>query len=180
MFGFFFLTIRKPLHRVCERDSNGKVTRCRNETWDPNLAQIPCSFLPPKFVECVTHSFDKFQNEFEPGTLPENGCPSNNNEHMLGIAVCHPLNGIKCIGEQYWLNTTYPCITIGSPSVTCALLLSFFLGFLGADRFYLGHHFIAFLKLTTLGGFGIGWIIDFILLVAGVWGPNAGHYGSFY
>ena len=45
-----------------------------------------------------------------------------------------------------------------------ALLLSIFLGELGIDRFYLGKIGTGILKLITLGGFGIWWLIDVILI----------------
>ena len=48
-----------------------------------------------------------------------------------------------------------------------ALLLSIFLGTLGIDRFYLGKIGTGILKLITFGGFGIWWIIDIILTIAG-------------
>lgn len=45
-----------------------------------------------------------------------------------------------------------------------ALLISFFLGGLGIDRFYLGHTGLGVAKLLTLGGCGIWALIDFILI----------------
>lgn len=46
-----------------------------------------------------------------------------------------------------------------------ALLLSFFLGGLGIDRFYLGYSTLGVIKLITLGGCGIWTLIDFILIL---------------
>ena len=179
VFGAFSVS---PSHRVCQRDESGAVISCKSEYWDPNIAQIPCEHLPVEFIECITHSFDKFVNEFENGTLPEgDGCPMGHRyENSFGVAVCQPMSGITCIGERFWLNTTYPCYESGEYSVVTAVIFSFWLGIFGADRFYLGHHFLGILKLVTIGGFFIWWIADFVLLVLGQWGPKTGSYSIFY
>ncbi len=49
-------------------------------------------------------------------------------------------------------------------SFTTALLLSFFLGGLGIDRFYLGYTGLGVAKLLTVGGCGIWALIDFIMI----------------
>jgi hypothetical protein len=56
-----------------------------------------------------------------------------------------------------------PGVFSGKSYVT-ALLLSFFLGYLGVDRFYLGHTGLGIGKLLTFGGCGIWALIDFILI----------------
>ncbi|WP_235345055.1 TM2 domain-containing protein [Brevibacterium sp. UCMA 11754] len=46
-------------------------------------------------------------------------------------------------------------------------LLSLLLGFLGADRLYTGRFLTGGLKLVSLGGLGLWWIIDLVIVMAG-------------
>jgi TM2 domain-containing membrane protein YozV len=46
-------------------------------------------------------------------------------------------------------------------------LLSLLLGYFGIDRFYLGKIGTGILKLITFGGFGLWYLIDLIIVLAG-------------
>src|SRR5688572_3313483 len=48
-----------------------------------------------------------------------------------------------------------------------ATLLSVFVGWLGVDRFYIGQTPLGILKLITLGGCGVWYLIDIILFAVG-------------
>jgi len=45
-----------------------------------------------------------------------------------------------------------------------ALVLSIFMGAAGIDRFYLGQVGAGLGKLFTIGGFGIWWLVDVIMI----------------
>jgi TM2 domain-containing membrane protein YozV len=54
-----------------------------------------------------------------------------------------------------------------SKSRLVALLLCFFIGYLGIHRFYVGKFGTGVLQIITLGGLGIWVLIDLIMIVMG-------------
>lgn len=61
-------------------------------------------------------------------------------------------------------------------SYPLTIILWFFFGLFGIHRFYLGYKGMGFLYLFTVGLFGIGWIVDGILIFCGKLKPRNGKY----
>ncbi|MCI4625274.1 MAG: TM2 domain-containing protein [Candidatus Magnetoovum sp. WYHC-5] len=57
---------------------------------------------------------------------------------------------------------------VSEKSRTIALLLAFFLGWSGAHRFYVNKPITGAIMLFTMGGFGLWYFIDLVLISAGV------------
>ena len=63
---------------------------------------------------------------------------------------------------------------ISSKNRLVALLLCFFLGFLGIHRFYVGKAGTGVIWLLTAGCLGIGALVDFIMIIVGSFTDKAG------
>ncbi|XP_059400007.1 TM2 domain-containing protein 1 isoform X2 [Carassius carassius] len=99
---------------------------------------------------------------------------------------CRLSNGtqFKFSGEEVGFNKSIPCRNVSGYSYKVALALSLFLGWIGADRFYLGYPALGLLKFCTVGFCGIGSLVDFMLISMQIVGPSDGsdyivdHYGA--
>lgn len=67
---------------------------------------------------------------------------------------------------QWFLATEVPGL-FSEREWLVALLISFFVGWFGIDRFYLGYTGLGILKLITFGGCGIWYLIDLIQIAMG-------------
>jgi TM2 domain-containing membrane protein YozV len=86
-------------------------------------------------------------------------------EVSKGISECTVLGDIECFGPRVFKRDGFPCIKTSEHYFLTTLLYSILLGFLGMDRFSMGLTGVAVMKLLSLGGLGLWWIIDIILLV---------------
>lgn len=150
--------------------------------WDPLEAYIPCKYLPPEAVTCQTKTLKYFQWYFPDVTLPDDGCAGSYNDlNSYGVGICQPLPNIECRGVRLQYNDHVRCYREdGRYSYVYALVSSAFLGFFGADRFYLGYHTSAMIKLVTLGGFGIWYLIDLFMISVAALEPRYGYYTYSY
>lgn len=79
------------------------------------------------------------------------------------------------VQQTVQVNVTAPVASNISPkSRTVALLLCLFLGVTGAHRFYMGRAGLGLLYLFTVGLFGVGVLVDLILIICGSARDGAG------
>ncbi len=69
--------------------------------------------------------------------------------------------------RERWLSELRGTVGESEKNWGVALTLSIFLGFFGADMFYLDRMWLGFVKLVTFGGFGIWWMVDVARLLLG-------------
>jgi len=92
----------------------------------------------------------------------------------VGEKVALKLNRKKI--SKNLVNVANSTTVAGGKSQLTAVLLCFFLGFLGIHRFYLGYTWQGIVQLLTLGGLGIWSLIDFIRILTGSLQPKNGEY----
>jgi predicted RNA-binding Zn-ribbon protein involved in translation (DUF1610 family) len=97
-------------------------------------------------------------------------CPKCGKEVFDDAVVC-----IHC-GRAIAQNKTVSVFDApnGQKNWLVTLLLCFFLGGIGAHRFYTGHTVLGIVYLLTLGFCGIGALIDLILILCGTYTDASG------
>jgi hypothetical protein len=110
-------------------------------------------------------------------TIPRDSVDDNSTTYVVSCnetgvrdLECVPL--VDCSGSIRTFSIS--CVPTTGKKAGTALVLSVFLGWLGADRFYLGYPTIGVFKLFTGGFFGLGWYLDVFMIALRVARPAGG------
>ncbi|EGT46473.1 hypothetical protein CAEBREN_07314 [Caenorhabditis brenneri] len=130
-------------------------------------ATVKCIDLDPTQYLCKNYAVD-------PITQQSVTCAADNSVQVM----CETADHIKCIGKDQFgfFNKTIPdeCHFGAHINYTTAVLLSIFLGFFGIDRIYLGYYALGLIKMFSLGGLFVFWLVDIVLISLQLLGPADG------
>ncbi|XP_050296609.1 TM2 domain-containing protein CG11103 [Anthonomus grandis grandis] len=156
------------------------IVKCESKNttqkFDPLGPLVRCSYLPWEFIDC-DELIDHKGNETAFKELGY-GCVKFGGMYYEQVnktkVFCRALQEIECFGNRTFFREGIPCIRYSNHYFTTTLLYSILLGFLGMDRFCLGQTGTAVGKLLTVGGLGIWWLVDIVLLVTNNLVPEDG------
>lgn len=138
---------------------------CRNESKIRNLTRLDKDFYAKfsfRLDEKKLDVYEKYQEEAD----------RNGPAQEIDFAIEKKMMAVA--REHYQARQTRVEKVVKKKSKLIAIILSVFLGFLGADRFYLGYKGIGFLKLFTFGCWGVLWIVDLLSIALGILEPASG------
>lgn len=160
--------------------------QCMNQScgakFDPRTPLVQCSYLPLEFLDCDEprdlQGNSSLKEELGHGCLKFGGQRFEEVEHTS--VPCRVLSGIECFGDRVFMRDGFPCVRYTHHYFVTTLLYSVLLGLLGVDRFCLGQSGTAVGKLLTLGGVGVWWVVDIMLLISGRMVPEDGSNWVWY
>ena len=107
-------------------------------------------------------------------------CPNCGKELSNQAVTCpscgHPLTPMAPRAAASTAQTAQTTKVVSPKSRLAVVLLSFFLGWLGIHRFYVGKVGTGILWLFTGGLFGIGNLVDFIMALVGSFTDKSGAF----